>query len=192
MKRLKNLSVLFVLVSLLLVSCSKDDDDGGGDPNPNLQNYFACKIDGVDWEADGIDQPTVTLLTPATDVSAKRLDFSGSADGTTIAVVINDYRNADQGECLNEETFYGTDDADASNAFSVTAGNGSVFVSDAYIVVGTMLTREGTIEITNCEEVEAGKGKISGTFSFTVKDLTGAVVHEVTEGEFVNVDYDFF
>ena len=192
MNQLKNLCTLLLLLSFVMVSCSKDDEgsgDGGGGGNSNLENYFGCKIDGVDWVANGITQPTVTRAIAASDVSSKRLDFFGQNDGgQTISVVVTDYRDADQGECISNEKFYGWDHPDYGSAYSVTSAGGAIFTSDASIsLAGVGITRLGTIEITKCES-----GKISGTFEFTVKDLTGAVVNEITEGEFFNVAYDFF
>ena len=104
MNRLKNVFALCLLVSFVMLSCAKDDD-GSTSPDPDLENYFACKIDGNAWESQSITQPTVTQSTAAADVSAKRLDFFGQdAGGQTISIVITDYRDGDVGECINIET----------------------------------------------------------------------------------------
>jgi len=191
MNQFKNVFALCLLLSFVMLSCGKDDGEGGGTPDPDLENYFACKIDGVDWESESITQPTVTQSNPATDVAAKRLDFFGQdAGGQSISIVINDYRDGDVGECLSTETFYGSEDADyEDNAYTITSGTGTVYTSEAFMNLGgvSSIGRDGSITVTKCAD-----GKISGTFSFKLRDLTGAVVKDVTDGVFSNVEYDFF
>ena len=176
-------AVVFTL-SFLIISCSKDDED-----NDSRENYFACKIDGTDWEANGVNQPTVTKQELANDISANRLDFFGSpSGGQSISITVTDFRNGGDGECLNDETFYGSDSPNAGSAFTVTGANGTTYISDCTLTLsGNPLSRTGFIEITDC-----GDGMISGEFEFTIKDITGAVLHEITEGEFVNVAYTYF
>ena len=77
------LIALAALVALFVSCKNNDDGDGGGnnnDPtNPNLENHFSCKINGEEWTANGVDQPTVTRLGNA-DAPLNQLDFFLSCD----------------------------------------------------------------------------------------------------------------
>ncbi len=188
MNQFKNVFALCLLVSFVMLSCAKDDD-GDISTDPNVENYFACKIDGEAWESQSISQPTVTQSNSADDVAAKRLDFFGQdAGGQTLALVITDYRDGDVGECISTETFYGSEDSNYDNAFTITSSTGTVFTSEASLSLsGVGVARDGTITVTKCAD-----GKISGTFSLKLRDINGGVVSEITDGVFTNVAYDFF
>ena len=49
----KQLILLFLISSTLIISCKKDKDDDSPSPNPvDTSTYFFCKIDGVEWVDD--------------------------------------------------------------------------------------------------------------------------------------------
>ena len=166
-----------LIIALSFSSCSKDDD-GGSDK----LNYFACKLNGVEWVSQGVDQPTVVRAV-VSGVASKRLDFFGSDGTTQISITVQDYQDAEQGACMTENTYYGLQHAQAADNY-MTSGGLSNFAQLS--VSGNSLARDGWVKITKCDD-----SKISGTFAFEVKDLLGAVVLSVTEGHFDNVEYTF-
>jgi hypothetical protein len=177
MHLIKYLSCCFLLMTLLTTACKKDDD------NSDKQNYFFCKLDGENWESDGVSQPTIVRLDNG-GTKAKRFDFYGKDPlGPQISITVQDYENADQGECLNTGKYYGTDHADASDNYTTTNGL-SNFAQ--LTVSGNPIARDGFVEITDC-----GDGKISGRFSFVVKDLLDVVTITISDGRFDNVAYTF-
>lgn len=199
MVRFKHLLGLLLFVSLLAVGCGKEDDggddgSGGGgggsmDVCEGLDNHFSCKLNGEDWVAESVMQPTVFRQDVQSDVKAKRLDFFGSPNGgLSISITATDFRNGATGECMSLEKLYGTGHADAANSYSITSSAGPTYTSNATLsLTGNSIAMDGWVEITACED-----GVISGTFEFDIKDLTGAVTTEVREGVFCNVAYTFF
>ncbi|MFT4663090.1 MAG: hypothetical protein ACI9RM_001426 [Ulvibacter sp.] len=180
MNHLKLLFFAFIVLGLSTTSCNKDDGDS--DPS-DRSNYFFCKLDGNDWEAVGIDQPTISASVTGSSAS-KRLDFFGSNPaGLTISVIVQDYENAETGECLSENTYYGVDHEKAGDNFTATSGEMNFA---RLTVTGADTSKDGFVRITNCAD-----GKISGSFEFVVTDLAGTLVHTVSEGSFENVEYSF-
>ncbi len=184
MDQLKLLFCAFILLSLSTMSCNKDDGDSGDSGGSDRSNYFFCKIDGNDWEAAGINQPTISVLGTGSS-AAKRFDFFGSDPaGPTISIIVQDYENAETGECLTENTYYGEDHANAGDNFTATSGE--MNFARLTITGAGNPSKDGFVRITNCAD-----GKISGDFEFVVTDLAGTVVHTVSEGRFENVEYVF-
>lgn len=190
MNKLTRLLALLFLFSgvLLIASCGKDNDDetGGEDPGPVVEDLFTAKVDGVEWTAPSIQQPTVNLL-EAPDLMFKQLDFFGQpSNGLQISIRVVDYENGDIGECITERAYYGTQHSNAANNYMETFGNVVYTNHCSFVVTSQPFSQDGTVTITDCAD-----GKVSGTFEFVIKDIQGNVVHEVTEGVFTNINYTF-
>jgi len=174
MNHLKFLCYAFVFFGLTIASCGKDDSS---DSDSDRTNYFFCKLDGNDWEAVSIMQPTIT-----TTATSKRFDMFGSdPDGPTISLIVQDYENPGSG-CLTESTYYGEDHTNASANFTNSSGEMN-FTRLTVTGAGTS-SKDGLVRITKCED-----GKISGTFEFLITDLAGDLVHTISEGRFDNVAF---
>ena len=152
MKRTLVALLLLSILSLATSSCKKDSSDDG--------NYFRCKIDGVEYNIDG-------LLAYATDFSDSRNIYGVKDNSATESMYLSIPLNTAPGtytfDSSNDDEFFALYSDASLKAYSSYWGSGS-----------------GTITIE-----ENHTTHIKGTFSFNAYDAdTETVKLAVTEGSF--------
>ncbi len=155
MKPIKILSLLFL--SLLLMSCRKDDDNGNEEDTPS--GYFLkANIDNANFLAQGEMYCTYTNL-------AGMVVITGINNNTSMFTITSSYG-------LKIGTYSASSSQPSNLIFQYVENN---------VNYTTAETHEGTLEITN---IDTASKTLKGKFSFKGKELNGTKVKTITAGEF--------
>lgn len=158
MKTMKSLLIAALSFSLLFMSCSKDKDETNPDNSTTQGNSLTCKVDGNAW--------TASLAVVATN-SGGVLTVTGSdSNAGQCQITLMNVKGTGTyelgGSATNPNTGRWTQGLDPNNdTFTTMMGIGS-----------------GSVEIT-----ELTSSKVSGTFSFTAKNMNSQGV-SITDGSF--------
>jgi hypothetical protein len=171
MRKLNQIMLLIMTVSLVtFTSCSKDDDggDGGNAPSGVLQ----AKVDGSNFQSMEISS-SATVANNGQNL----IIIASNSDGKAFAITIFGYEGADRsypiggGINIANSASYTETDVDLNNPINSTTEIWQAPYDDT--MVG---------EVFISEETET---KIKGTFYFTCKNVNGdQSVKTVEDGEF--------
>jgi len=161
------LYLLTCLMIFLAVSCKKDEEDDPKETGGNTEYYIRFKADGTDHVID--DQPA--LLATFSSASSQYISNITGSDGTKntgFTIQLFDgtpIRDTVYTGYENKGTYYNGALLSFSSNDSKSYGSG--YPSDAYVTVDTLTATY-----------------IKGTFSGTVRELTGTGTLSITEGKF--------
>lgn len=170
----------------LLSACSKDDDDSssssGNNNPPNTGNgSFVCVLDGVDFESDPLLVAGASGSTGVFQRTAAGV-YIASGDTTGITITVSS---------LSENTFIAGATFDAVNTVIGNFCFGSVNVNtngnNGFEGSSTENNGPATCTLTAYDTIT---GKFSGTFSFEAYDDDLDSTAVVTNGVFMDVEFD--
>ncbi|MEZ4874144.1 MAG: DUF6252 family protein [Flavobacteriaceae bacterium] len=166
MKSIKILS-FFLFVSLVLVSCKKDDD-GGGDPQA-ASGTLTAKVNGTSFTSLEI----ATTANEVTGNGVTTITIQGSdANGKGVVMIINGYSGVGSYEISDSNTIFNT-------ATYIEANISNPANSQSWMAPFQNSGVAGEINIS-----EKNDTTIKGTFSFEAKNANDNSTKSITEGSF--------
>lgn len=182
MRSLKLNLIIFVSLCFML-ACGKDEESSDCE-GQTMSGTFK----GASWEMESITNATILKGTdPTTSKMGYRLDIVAKGkDGSTLSIIVNEFEKGIRGDCMDVTKTWSTqfyenyyDPIDFSVEIAIfsyvdKAGNGFTTLAEEL---------DGRFNLTSCDETNH---KISGTFTFAVKDEES---NEVTfsNGKFNNI-----
>lgn len=169
MRKLNQIMLLIMTVSLVtFTSCSSDDDNGGGGNN-NGDEFLTASIDGSSFSA--AQSPAVIVSAQSTNgVLAVQ---GGTNTGNTISMAINGYTGVGTyvtGDVISNTNFI--------QYLTISGTTPSTWASGlASAALGTLMP--GSIEVTSDDGTT-----VEGTFSFEGYNGADMTTKVVTNGEF--------
>lgn len=168
MRKLNQIMLLVMTISLVtFASCSSDDDNGGGSGSGD--EFLTASIDGSSFAA--AQSPAV--IVGAQSVNGVLAVHGGTNDGTTINFAINNYTGV--GTYITGDNISNTD---FIQYLSISGTTPSTWASGLSSAAAGGVT-PGTIEITSDDGTT-----VEGTFSFDGYNAADMSTKTVTNGEF--------